>query len=105
MRRARELGMAGVLQLVPEGRRYYCTVDIDGFDPAIAPGTGSPSPGGFLYDEVIDLLRGLARRGQVVGVDLVEVAPPYDATGATSLLAAQLLLRFLGYVFVEKGGI
>ena len=105
MRRARELGMAGVLQLVPEGRRYYCTVDIDGFDPAIAPGTGSPSPGGFLYDEVIDLLRGLARRGQVVGVDLVEVAPPYDATGATSLLAAQLLLRFLGYVFVENGGI
>ena len=104
MRRARELGMAGVLQLIPEGRRYYCTVDIDGFDPAVAPGTGSPSPGGFLYDEVIDLLRGLARRGQVVGVDLVEVAPPYDATGATSLLAAQLLLRFLGYVFVEKGG-
>ena len=105
MRRARELGMAGVLQLVPEGRRYYCTVDIDGFDPAVAPGTGSPSPGGFQYDEVVDLLRGLARRGQVVGVDLVEVAPPYDATGATSLLAAQLLLRFLGYVFVEKGGI
>ena len=105
MRRARELGMAGVLQLIPEGRRYYCTVDIDGFDPAVAPGTGSPSPGGFLYDEVIDPLRGLARRGQVVGVDLVEVAPPYDATGATSLLAAQLLLRFLGYVFVEKGGI
>lgn len=105
MRRARELGMAGVLQLIPEGRRYYCTIDIDGLDPAVAPGTGSPSPGGFLYDEVIDLLRGLARRGQVVGVDLVEVAPPYDATGATSLLAAQLLLRFLGYVFVEKGGI
>jgi len=105
MRRARELGMAGVLQLIPEGRRYYCTIDIDGLDPAVAPGTGSPSPGGFLYDEVIDLLRGLARRGQVVGVDLVEVAPPYDATGATSLLAAQLLLRFLGYVFVEKGGV
>ena len=105
MRRARELGMAGVLQLIPKGRRYYCTIDIDGLDPAVAPGTGSPSPGGFLYDEVIDLLRGLARRGQVVGVDLVEVAPPYDATGATSLLAAQLLLRFLGYVFVEKGGI
>ena len=104
MRRARELGMAGVLQLIPEGRRYYCTIDIDGLDPAVAPGTGSPSPGGFLYDEVIDLLRGLARRGQVVGVDLVEVAPPYDATGATSLLAAQLLLRFLGYVFVEKSG-
>ena len=105
MRRARELGMAGVLQLIPEGRRYYCTIDIDGLDPAVAPGTGSPSPGGFLYDEVIDLLRGLARRGQVVGVDLVEVAPPCDATGATSLLAAQLLLRFPGCVFVEKGGI
>ena len=55
-----------------------------------------------MYEEVIDLLRGVARRGQVVGIDLVEVAPPYDATGATSLLAAQLLLRFLGYVFAPE---
>ena len=99
MRRVRELGVDGVLELIPEGQRYYCTIDIDGLDPAIAPGTGSPSPGGFMYEEVIDLLRGVASRGQVVGIDLVEVAPPYDATGATSLLAAQLLLRFLGYVF------
>ena len=99
MRRVRELGVDGVLQLIPEGQRYNCTIDIDGLDPAIAPGTGSPSPGGFMYEEVIDLLRGVAKRGQVVGIDLVEVAPPYDATGATSLLAAQLLLRFLGYVF------
>ena len=99
MRRVRELGVDGVLELIPEGERYYCTIDIDGLDPAIAPGTGSPSPGGFMYEEVIDLLRGVAKRGQVVGIDLVEVAPPYDATGATSLLAAQLLLRFLGYVF------
>ena len=102
MRQVRELGIDGVLQLIPEGVRYYCTIDIDGLDPAIAPGTGSPSPGGFMYEEVVDLLRGVAKRGQVAGIDLVEVAPPYDATGATSLLAAQLLLRFLGYVFAPE---
>jgi agmatinase len=75
------------------------TIDIDGFDPSIAPGTGTPSHGGFLYYEVMDILRGLTKRGNVVGVDLVEVAPAYDPSGITAFLAAQVLLNFLGYIF------
>ena len=65
------------------------TIDIDGFDPSIAPGTGTPSHGGFLYYEVLELLAGLARRGPIVGIDLAEVAPDYDQTATTSILAAQ----------------
>lgn len=101
MREVRRLGAEGVLKRIPEGARYYCTIDIDGFDPSIAPGTCAPSPGGFQYFEALDILEGLTKRGQVVGIDLVEVSPDHDATGATAFLAAQLLLRFLGYIFRE----
>ena len=97
-----QLGPAGVLELIPAGARYYVTIDIDAFDPSIAPGTGTPSHGGFLYWEVMELLQGIARRGEVVGIDLVEVAPPYDPSGITSILAAQVLLNFLGYIFHER---
>ena len=84
---------------IPEGHRYYLTIDIDGFDPPIAPGTGTPSHGGFTYYEVLEILQGLTEKGDMVGIDLVEVAPDYDRTGSTAFLAAQLLLNVLGFVF------
>ncbi|KSV74475.1 SpeB arginase/agmatinase/formimionoglutamate hydrolase SpeB [Sinorhizobium sp. GL2] len=98
VRQARRLGAEGVLARIPQGKRYYVTIDIDGFDPSIAPGTGTPSHGGFLYYEVLELLAGLTKRGNVVGIDLVEVAPDYDHSGTTAILAAQILLNFLGYI-------
>jgi agmatinase len=98
VRQIRKLGVEQTLARIPEGARYYVTIDIDGFDPSIAPGTGTPSHGGFLYYEVLELLAGLARRGEVVGIDLVEVAPDYDHTGTTAILAAQVLLNFIGRI-------
>jgi agmatinase len=103
VRDVRKLGTDGVLARVPKGARYYLTIDIDGFDPSIAPGTGTPSHGGFLYYEVLEILQGLTRQGEIVGVDLVEVAPDYDHSGTTSFLAAQLLMNLLGYHFHAKG--
>jgi len=103
VRDVRRLGTEGVLARVPKGVRYYCTIDIDGFDPSIAPGTGTPSHGGFLYYEVLEILKGLASRGTVAGIDLVEVAPDYDRDGTPAFLAAQLLLSFLGYIFHARG--
>lgn len=102
VRQYRKLGVDGVLERIPEGKRYYVTIDIDGFDPSIAPGTGTPSHGGFDYYEGMELLDGLAKRGQVVGVDLVEVAPDYDRAGSTSTLAAQLLLNFIGRILHNR---
>lgn len=102
VRQARRLGAEGVLAKIPQGARYYVTIDIDGFDPSIAPGTGTPSHGGFLYYEVMEILQGLVRRGRVVGVDLVEVAPAYDPSGITGFLAAQVLLNFIGYIFEAR---
>jgi agmatinase len=102
VRQARKLGAEAILARIPERGRYYVTIDIDGFDPSIAPGTGTPSHGGFLYYEVLELLAGLAKRGQVVGVDLVEVAPDYDHTGTTAILAAQILMNLIGRVLHQR---
>ena len=102
VRQIRKLGVDAVLERIPKAARYYVTIDIDGFDPSIAPGTGTPSHGGFLYYEVLELLQGLSKRGDVVGIDLVEVAPDYDHSGSTSFLAAQILLNFLGFIFHQR---
>ena len=104
VRQIRRLGNDAVLALIPEGARYYVTIDIDGFDPSIAPGTGTPSHGGFAYYEVLELLAGLCRRGRVVGVDLVEVAPDYDHSGSTTTLAAQVLLNLIGRIMHAREG-
>jgi agmatinase len=103
VRQFRKLGVEQALERIPAGKRYYVTIDIDGFDPSIAPGTGTPSHGGFLYYEVLELLAGLAKRGPVVGIDLVEVAPDYDHTGTTAILAAQILMNFIGRVIHARG--
>ncbi|GAB4306873.1 MAG: agmatinase [Roseovarius sp.] len=103
VRQMRALGPAGVIARIPRGARVYVTIDIDGFCPSIAPGTGTPSHGGFLYYEVLEMLQALTRRHEVVGIDLVEVAPDYDHSATTAILAAQILLNFLGFVFHARG--
>lgn len=103
VRQVRELGTDGVLARIPEGARYYVTIDIDAFCPSIASGTGTPSHGGFQYYDVLEIIQGLAKRGDVVGIDLVEVAPNYDPTESTQILAAQVLLNFIGFIFHERG--
>jgi len=102
VRHMRTLGVQGILDRIPAGKRYYVTIDIDAFDPSIAPGTGTPSHGGFQYYEVLELLDGLSRRGTVVGADLVEVAPDYDPTGSTAILAAQILLNLIGRILHNR---
>jgi len=98
VRQIREMGAKSALANIPEGARVYVTIDIDAFCPSIAPGTGTPSPGGFQYYEVKDLLKELAGRTNFVGFDLVEVAPDYDATGSTSFHAARVIMDALAYM-------
>ena len=103
VRQTRALGPKAVIARIPPGARVYVSIDIDGFCPSIAPGTGTPSHGGFLYYEVLEMLQALARSHDVVGIDLVEVAPDYDHSGSTAILAAQILLNFLGFIFHARG--
>ncbi|MEL6884337.1 MAG: agmatinase [Pseudomonadota bacterium] len=104
VRQARALGPQAVIDRIPDGARLYVTIDIDAFCPSIAPGTGTPSHGGFLYYDVLEMLQAAASRHRVVGIDLVEVAPDYDPTGSTAILAAQVLMNLLGFVFHARDG-
>lgn len=77
--------------------RVYVTIDIDGFDPAYAPGTGTPEPGGLDWYQVVDLLEAVSRRRQIVGFDVVEVKPLPPST-VTEFLAAKLIYRLIGLI-------
>ncbi len=103
VRQMRALGPQGVIDRIPKGAKVYVTIDIDGFCPSIAPGTGTPSHGGFLYYEVLEIIAAVAKRQRIVGIDLVEVAPDYDQTGGTAILAAQLLLNVIGRILHHRG--
>ena len=70
----------------------------DQFDPSVLPGTSSPEPDGLTYGAAMTLLAEAARRNQVVGIDLVELAPNLDPTGNSALVAARLLVELLGVI-------
>ncbi len=80
------------------GADTWITFDIDCLDPAIAPGTGTPEPGGFTYYEAKALLLALANRVNVIGFDLVEVNPLYDPGELAALHGARLILDLVGAV-------
>lgn len=98
----RARGVEAVVASLPDADRYYVTIDIDGMDTSIAPGTGTPSPGGLLYDETTELLEGIASRAEIIGMDIVEVAPDYDPTSITTQLAARLIIDLLGFALKAR---
>ena len=74
------------------GQPVHVTVDIDVLDPAIAPGTGAPEPGGIDVPDLVGAFQALARAGaRVVGFDLVEVSPVWDPSGRTGVTAAAVI--------------
>lgn len=83
-----------VAALTPE---VFVTIDIDGFDPAYAPGTGTPEPGGLDWYQVTDLLAAVARSRTIVAADVVEVKP-IPPNQVTEFLAAKLIYRLIGLV-------
>ncbi|HHY34724.1 MAG TPA: agmatinase [Firmicutes bacterium] len=84
-----------------DSRPVYLTVDIDVVDPAFAPGTGVPEPGGITSQELLDAVASL-QGTNVIAADLVEVAPAYDSTGQTGLLAASIVRECLLLLSHEK---
>jgi agmatinase len=91
-----ETGMEAILERIPDGGRYYLTVDMDGMDPSIAPGVYAPAPGGVTFVEARQLIRGLVRKGRVVGMDVVEITPKYDVNQITCITAGRLIVNLIG---------
>ena len=101
-----EIGTRGVIDQILERvgteKPVYLSLDIDVVDPGLAPGTGTPEPGGWTSREVIRILRGIEGLN-VVGADVVEVAPAYDGAGEqTALTAAQIVFEMLTSI-VRRG--
>jgi agmatinase len=84
-------------------RPAFVSFDIDVVDPAFAPGTGTPEPGGLSAHDVLAILRAL-RGVHLVGADVVEVIPAYDPAGQTAFLAANLAYELLSLVALERRG-
>ncbi len=86
--------MDSVRDTIGTEQPVYLSFDIDGLDPSVAPGTGTPEPAGLMTSQGLEIIRGCFGLN-LVGCDLVEVSPPYDTTGNTALLAANLFFEML----------
>lgn len=80
----------------------YLTFDIDGLDSSLVPHTGTPEPGGLQWYETLAFLRHVAKNRRIVGMDLVEYAPPEAGGDATAFLCAKLIYKILSYVFENE---
>ena len=78
----------------------YITIDLDVFDPAIMPSTGTPEPGGLLWYQVLELLKNVSEKKNIVGFDIVELCPN-ESNKAPDFTAAKLIYKLLSYVFCQ----
>ena len=90
------------MDLIPQFENLYVTFEIDVMDPGQAPGTGTPEAGGLHYEELRDCVTALVKRDDRVGFDPVEVAPPYDSSEITVLVAARLIIDILAARFPSR---
>lgn len=91
-----EIGMPAVLERIPDGGPYYLTIDADGVDPTIMPAVMAQAPGGLNWVQLYQLVHGLVKKGRVLGMDLVEIAPSYDHGHITITHAERLICNFIG---------
>lgn len=105
-----ERGLSAVLddavgEVAADAKGVFVSVDIDVVDPGMAPGTGTPEPGGLTSRELLDAVRRLCRELTVVGADVVEVSPPYDGPGEiTAFLANRVVLEMLNGIAERRVG-
>lgn len=94
--------IAGIMDTLGTEDPVYLSVDIDVLDPAFAPGTGTPEPGGWTTRELIRVLRGVEGLN-LVGADVVEVAPAYQGAGEETALAAAQVVYEIATSMVKRG--
>jgi agmatinase len=88
--------MEAVLKRIPNGAKYYLTIDADGMDPTIMPAVAGPAPGGVTYGQIRTLIQGLVNKGRVVGMDIVEITPKRDVNGISAITAGRLIVNLIG---------
>lgn len=91
-----DIGMDAILKRIPDGGRYYITIDADGMDPSVMPAVAGPAFGGVTYLQARKLIHGLVNKGRVVGMDIVEITPSKDINQITAIAAARLFVNLIG---------
>ena len=91
-----ERGVDWIVEGFQDDGKYYVTIDVDGLDPSCMPGTPWAVPGGLTYAQVSGLLRGLAAKGKLVGMDVCEFAPSLDVNQWTALAIVRLMITAIG---------
>lgn len=91
-----DVGMDAILDRIPDGGRYYITIDADGIDPSVMPAVAGPAFGGVTYAQTRKLLHGLVRKGRVVGMDIVEITPSKDVNQLTAIAAGRFFVNLIG---------
>ncbi len=92
-------GVEWALEQVPQSENIYISLDVDVMDPTLAPGTGTLEPDGLNFREIDELLKGVTKKGKLVGFDVVEVNPMRDASGRTAQTAVRLMIDLLSEAF------
>jgi len=92
-------GMNAALSAVPEGGDCFVTIDFDGLDPSVIPAVNMPTAGGLFYQDVLELLDGIARKSRIVGATLVEFVPARnDTNGLAAVTASRIALTTIGFI-------
>lgn len=91
-----DVGMKAILDRIPDGGKYYLTIDADGVDPTIMPAVAGPAPGGVNYHQMRTLIQGLVKKGRMVGMDIVEITPSRDINGITAITAGRFICNLIG---------
>jgi agmatinase len=91
-----KVGIASLLDLVPEGSPWYITLDVDSLDPSVMPAVGYPVPGGFTYPQLIDMLTGFSKKARIVGFNLVELAADLDADHLSAWTSMYIIWNLIG---------
>ncbi len=104
-RAVHDSGIEAALEHLPEGGEFLVTIDCDGIDPADFPSLSVPAPGGISYYNVIDLIRGVAAKGRIAGLDIVEFGPDHDlSSGLGATVCARMVLTTIS-AMIQSGQI
>ena len=88
-------GMKSVIDALPVGGQFFVSLDVDGLDPSVVPGTIALAPGGIMWWEIVELFEELAKKGNIVGLNVVELAPQNDINQISMITAGRLILKLL----------
>ena len=88
-------GVKSVVDSLPVGGQFFVSLDVDGLDPSVVPGTIALAPGGIMWWEIVELFEELAKKGNIVGLNVVELAPQNDLNQISMITAGRLILKLL----------